>query len=78
VITFDVVPNFEVQSYGGTKALVISTTTPIGGKSDVLGVAYIVVGSICWGLAIAFGAKHIISPRKLGDTKYISSRHKKQ
>jgi hypothetical protein len=70
-ITINVTPNFEVQSYGGTKAIVISTATVMGGKSSVLGIAYLVVGSLCWALALAFGIKHTLAPRKLGDTKYI-------
>jgi len=71
VLTFTVVPNFEVLSFQGTKGLVVSEATPLGGKSGVLGIAYLVVGTLCWGLAILFAAKHLIAPRKLGDTQYI-------
>jgi hypothetical protein len=76
-VVFDVVTNFEVASFGGTKALVLSTSAPTGGRSDVLGVAYIVVGTICLGLALAFLTKHLVAPRKLGDPQYIVWRHAK-
>jgi hypothetical protein len=77
-VTFEVVPNFEVASFSGTKALILSTTTPTGGKSSVLGIAYLVVGSICLALAVSFAIKHLVSPRKLGDPQYIVWRHAKQ
>jgi len=50
---------------------VLSTVSWFGGKNDFLGIAYIVVGSICLALALAFAAKQAISPRKLGDTRYL-------
>lgn len=78
IVTFEVVPNFEVQSFGGSKALILSTVTPTGGKSDVLGIAYLTVGSICIALAVAFAIKHMVAPRKLGDPQYIVWRHAKQ
>jgi len=66
-----IVPNFEVLSFGGTKSLVLSTVTSLGGKNDILGIAYVSVGGVCWALALAFMIKHVVNPRKLGDTKYI-------
>jgi len=77
-LVFEVVPNFEVASFKGTKSLILSTTTPTGGKSDVLGIAYLVVGSICIALAVSFLIKHLVAPRKLGDPQYIVWRHAKQ
>jgi len=71
VITFSIVPNFEVASFGGTKSLVISTSTPTGGRSGVMGAAYLAVGVISGALGALFLLKQIVSPRKLGDTKFI-------
>ena len=71
VLTFAVVPNFEVASFGGTKALIISTSTPTGGRSGVMGAAYLGVGVISAALGVVFLLKQLISPRKLGDTKFI-------
>jgi len=69
--TVRVTSYYPVSSFGGKKHVVLSTTTWIGGKNPFLGYAYIVVGAICFVLGIVFGLKHKISPRKLGDTKYL-------
>jgi len=63
---------FPVESFSGQKALVLSTTSWLGGKNDFLGWAYIVVAIICFVLGALFLAKHIISPRVLGDMKYFN------
>jgi len=63
--------NYPVSSFDGKKFVVLSTTTWIGGKNDFLGWAYIVVGIICLLQGVIFAVKHKISPRKLGDTKYL-------
>jgi len=69
--TVSVTANYPVESFGGKKYIVLSTTTWIGGKNPFLGYAYIVVGAICFLQGVIFGLKHKISPRKLGDTKYL-------
>lgn len=63
---------FEVISYGATKSIVFSTTSWMGGKNSFLGIAYTVTGSVFIGLALIFLAKHLISPRPLGDLRYLS------
>lgn len=63
---------FNVVAYGGTKRLVISTRTVIGGKNPFLGIAYIVVGGICLLLGVLFTARHLFKPRKLGDHRYLT------
>jgi len=67
----DVANNYPVSSFDGKKYVVLSTTTWIGGKNPFLGWAFIVVGIICFLQGVVFGIKHKISPRKLGDTKYL-------
>ncbi|KAI9849416.1 MAG: hypothetical protein M1838_000159 [Thelocarpon superellum] len=64
--------NFPVTIYGGTKSVVISTRTVIGGRNPFLGIAYVVVGGICVVLGALFTATHLIKPRKLGDHTYLS------
>ncbi|KAJ3412444.1 H(+)-transporting V0 sector ATPase subunit d [Chytridiales sp. JEL 0842] len=64
--------NFNVASYGGTKSIVISTVSILGGKNPFLGIAYMTVGSLCWLLGILFLVRHMIKPRKLGDYTYLS------
>ncbi|KAI9834481.1 MAG: hypothetical protein M1826_002635 [Phylliscum demangeonii] len=68
----DIRDNFPVTIYGGTKSLVISTRTVMGGKNPFLGIAYVVVGAICVLLGLLFTATHLIKPRKLGDHTYLS------
>ncbi|MCJ1225843.1 hypothetical protein MMC12_002492 [Toensbergia leucococca] len=68
----DVVMNFPVTEYGGTKSIVISTRTVMGGRNPFLGIAYIVVGGICIVLGALFTVTHLVKPRKLGDHTYLT------
>jgi hypothetical protein len=52
-----------VTEYGGTKSIVISTRTVMGGKNPFLGIAYIVVGGLCIILGAIFTVAHLIKPR---------------
>lgn len=61
---------FQVDGFGGTKAIVFSTTSWLGGKNEVLPFAYLVVGGICFFLGIVFLGLHIFRRRDLGDMKY--------
>ncbi|KAG9201890.1 hypothetical protein G6514_005308 [Epicoccum nigrum] len=63
---------FPVQAYSGTKSILISTRTVMGGKNPFLGIAYIVVGGLCILLGAVFLATHLIKPRKLGDHTYLT------
>jgi LEM3 (ligand-effect modulator 3) family / CDC50 family len=55
--------DFPVTEYGGTKTLVLSTRTVIGGQNNFLGIAYIVVAGLCILLGALFTARHLIKPR---------------
>ncbi|KAJ1920448.1 alkylphosphocholine resistance protein lem3 [Mycoemilia scoparia] len=70
--SFDINMNFDVESFGGTKSIVVSTTSFIGGRNPVLGIAYIVVGGLCVLLGCLFTLRHITKPRRLGDHTYLS------
>ncbi|ALC49660.1 CG9947 [Drosophila busckii] len=54
--TLHVEYNYPVVSFDGTKRMILSTTSVLGGKNPFLGIAYIVVGAICvtLGLALLF------------------------
>ena len=80
-------PGFNVQDYGGTKSILLSTRTVMGGRNPFLGIAYIVVGGLCIVLGTLFTVTHLIKPRqavgmrrrsvadprrKLGDHTYLS------
>jgi len=54
---------FDVKTYGGTKNLLLSTRTVMGGKNNFLGIAYIVVGGLCVVLGALFTVAHLVKPR---------------
>jgi len=64
--------DFNVTEYGGTKSIIISTSTVVGGRNPFLGIAYVVVAGICVLLGTLFTVTHLIKPRKLGDHTYLS------
>ncbi|KAH9670590.1 ALA-interacting subunit [Citrus sinensis] len=72
VITVVVENNYNTYDFKGTKSLVLSTTSWIGGKNDFLGVTFITIGGICLFLAITFILLYVIKPRPLGDPSYLS------
>jgi len=63
---------FQVTSFGARKAMVLSTTSWMGGKNTFLGYAYIISGTVFIGLALIFLLKHLTRPRPLGDLSYLS------
>lgn len=64
--------HFPVTEYGGTKSILISTRTVMGGKNPFMGIAYVVVGGICIVLGTLFTVAHLVKPRKLGDHTYLT------
>ena len=69
--TFQVSANFVVNSFNGKKFIVISTGSWLGGRNPFLGTAYIAVGALCMCFSFLFFIKHRVSPRRLGDTRYL-------
>lgn len=63
---------YPTHGFGGEKFVVLSTVTWMGGKNPFLGYAYVVVGAICFALALLFLIKDRLSPRRLGDPSYIT------
>lgn len=55
--------DFPVTIYDGTKSILISTRTVMGGRNPFLGIAYIVVGGICIVLGALFTVTQLIKPR---------------
>lgn len=63
---------FNVTEYDGTKSILLSTRTVLGGKNPFMGIAYVVVGGVCVLLGALFTVAHLIRPRKLGDHTYLT------
>jgi hypothetical protein len=63
---------YNTYSFKGSKKLVLSTTSWMGGKNSFLGIAYLTVGLLCMALAFLFFLIHLKNPRPLGDTNYLS------
>ncbi|KAK4699300.1 hypothetical protein P7C70_g6963, partial [Phenoliferia sp. Uapishka_3] len=64
--------NYPVAPFSGTKSVVFSTVSFIGGRNPFLGIAYIAVGGVCVVLGLALTLRHLIRPRKLGDMSRLS------
>ncbi|KAF2286579.1 hypothetical protein GH714_018074 [Hevea brasiliensis] len=64
--------NYNTYSFNGKKKLVLSTTSWLGGKNDFLGIAYLIVGGLCFFLAMCFTVVYLVKPRRLGDPSYLS------
>jgi hypothetical protein len=55
--------DFNVTEYAGTKSILISTRTVLGGKNPFMGIAYVVVGGVCVLLGALFTVAHLVRPR---------------
>eukprot|EP00486_Rosalina_sp_Unknown_P003224 CAMPEP_0201569842 /NCGR_PEP_ID=MMETSP0190_2-20130828/11753_1 /ASSEMBLY_ACC=CAM_ASM_000263 /TAXON_ID=37353 /ORGANISM="Rosalina sp." /LENGTH=413 /DNA_ID=CAMNT_0047992637 /DNA_START=29 /DNA_END=1270 /DNA_ORIENTATION=+ len=55
---------FTVDSFSGTKSLIITTNSSLGGQNDVLGIAFMTIGSISLLTAVCF--RLLIPPKNSG------------
>jgi len=70
-LEFEIQNNWEINSFSGTKSLVLSTTNYFGGKNSWMGPFFYGVGFFSVGAATFFSLKQLIRPRRIGDPKYL-------
>lgn len=63
---------YNVKEFGGTKSIVLSTTSWAGGKNSALGWSFIIIGGILLAFGVFFLVMFMMSPRKVGDVSYLS------
>lgn len=62
-VTVVIQNNYNTYSFGGSKALVLSTASWIGGKNNFIGIAYLTIGGLCLSLAMCFLVLYMIKRR---------------
>mmetsp|Transcript_45500 Transcript_45500/g.110705 ORF Transcript_45500/g.110705 Transcript_45500/m.110705 type:complete len:450 (+) Transcript_45500:388-1737(+) len=71
VLSFNIKANYVVESFQGSKALVVSTSNAWGGKTKVAGVTLYSIGYFCLACGLFFATKHWFKPRRVADKKYL-------
>ncbi|KAL3939993.1 MAG: hypothetical protein SGARI_001164, partial [Bacillariaceae sp.] len=71
VLQFQVNANYVVESFGGSKSLVISTNSMWGGKDKYVGITFYAMGYFCLACGIFFALKHWFRPRKIANRRYL-------
>ncbi|KAL3624778.1 putative ALA-interacting subunit 2 [Castilleja foliolosa] len=62
IISVEVLNNYNTYSFSGSKKLVLSTATWLGGRNNFLGLAYISIGASFLFIALIFLLLHIKNP----------------
>ena len=70
--SIDINLNYVVESFKGSKALIVSTNTIVGGRNLYIGQTFYYMGFFCLLCGVVFATKHWFRPRKIADRKYLS------
>jgi LEM3 (ligand-effect modulator 3) family / CDC50 family len=70
-LEFEINANYVVESFGGSKTLIISTNSMWGGKDRFVGITLYAMGYFCLACGLFFAIKHWFKPRKIADRKYL-------
>jgi hypothetical protein len=62
-ITVVIQNNYNTYSFGGSKAVVLSTASWIGGRNNFIGFAYLTIGGLCLFLALGFTVLYMVKAR---------------
>ncbi|SMN21607.1 similar to Saccharomyces cerevisiae YCR094W CDC50 Endosomal protein that interacts with phospholipid flippase Drs2p [Maudiozyma saulgeensis] len=71
--SIDIVLNYPVHSFNGTKTFVLTTNSVIGAKNIWLGIVYLMVAGICVLFSLIFLLNIIFQTKKLEDHQYLSN-----
>ncbi|KAG7192003.1 Cell cycle control protein 50A [Scheffersomyces spartinae] len=63
--------NYPVSVFGGTKSVVITTSSIFGGRNVSLGIIFIIVAVVSLVMLIGFFLQHLIRPRRVGDHNFL-------
>lgn len=69
---------YNTYQFDGQKSIVLSTTSWLGGKNDVIGISYVTAGAISMLCSVTYLLLHLQFPRKQGDERFLSWNHKNQ
>lgn len=72
VIVFDIITNYEVASFSGSKKIILTTLADFGNRNYALGNSAIIIGAASLAVGILFATKRVFSPRSLGDIRVLN------
>ena len=58
---------FDVDLFGGAKALVISTKSWLGGRNEFIGLCCLITGIVCIVMGAVLASRALLCPRELAD-----------
>eukprot|EP01055_Gregarina_sp_Pseudo9_P001585 Gregarina_sp_Pseudo_9__1584@NODE_2065_length_1173_cov_10_169312_g1907_i0_p1_GENE_NODE_2065_length_1173_cov_10_169312_g1907_i0NODE_2065_length_1173_cov_10_169312_g1907_i0_p1_ORF_typecomplete_len308_score45_24CDC50/PF03381_15/4_5e73DUF3592/PF12158_8/5_6e02DUF3592/PF12158_8/2_8e02DUF3592/PF12158_8/11DUF4199/PF13858_6/1_8e04DUF4199/PF13858_6/2e03DUF4199/PF13858_6/0_15DUF872/PF05915_12/79DUF872/PF05915_12/1_8Gram_pos_anchor/PF00746_21/8_3e02Gram_pos_anchor/PF00746_21/0_99_NODE_2065_length_1173_cov_10 len=70
-VQVDIHNRYPVDYFGGTKMVVLSTTTWMGGKNPFLGVIFVTLGALLFIVGLFMAIKNRRDPRILGDVRFL-------